>query len=302
MPPMRIKLIVNPTAGRQSIRQTICDILGHLIDERALLQADHYYTQKAKDAEFFARTTDVSKYDLILAAGGDGTVNEVINGMIKGGIDLPLAILPAGTVNDFGNYLGISTEPFSYANMLRDFTIRNTDVGKAGDFYFLNVAAGGLLTDIGYKVPSDAKTAMGRFAYFLEGARDIPANIYQSIPLSIVSEEKEYSGDVFLFLVTNSTSVGGFRKIAAGADSSDGLLDVLIVPKLAAGDLFPLMGRLLMGDLSSDGKITYFQTKRLLISSAASNIRLDLDGEEGGILPVEINCVHHALRLIVPKN
>ena len=301
MHPMRIKLIINPTAGRQSIRQTASDILGHLLDSKSILRVDQYYTQKAGDAIYFAQNTDSRDYDLLIAAGGDGTVNETVNGMLRGGIDLPLAILPAGTVNDFANYLDIPTEPFSYANMIRDFHTRKTDVGKAGDRYFLNVAAGGLLSDLGYKVPSDAKTAMGRFAYFLEGARDIPGNLYQSIPLTLSAEEKEYSGDAFLFLITNSTSVGGFRKIAPYADSSDGLLDVLIISKLAFGNFFPLMGRLFVGDLINDEKITYFQTKKLTLTTSSPDIRLDLDGEEDGLLPIEISCVHEAIRLVVPK-
>ena len=301
MQPMRLKLIINPSAGRQSIRQTVCDILGYMQDDGAVSRADQHYTHGAGDAVEYAANTSRKDYDLIIAAGGDGTVNEVVNGMLRGKIDLPLAILPAGTVNDFAGSLEIPANPFEFAAMLRDFHTRKVDVGKAGDRYFLNVAAGGLLTDIAYKVPSNVKTAIGRLAYLLEGARDFPANIYKSIPISLTAEEGQYEGDAFLFLISNSSSVGGFRKIMPSADSCDGLLDVLVISKLDLGNLLPLFGKLLIGDHIGNEKITYFQTRRLCVSSQLPDLRLDLDGEEDGKLPTEITCIHDALNLLVPK-
>lgn len=301
MNPLRIKIIINPSAGRQSVRQPICDILGHLTDEGSLIRADHFYTHKAGDAVMYAKDTDPNEYDCIIAAGGDGTVHEVVNGLLKGKVDLPLAILPSGTVNDLAGILDIPTEPFSYAKMLQNFLIRKVDVGLAGDRYFMNVAAGGLLTDIPLKVPSDTKTSIGRLAYLLEGAKDLPANLYKSLPLSIESDEDRYEGDAFLFLISNSASVGGFRKASPQADLSDGKLDVLVISRLDPGSLLPLFGKLLIGDHIRDDKVTYFQTNRVKITSGAPDFCLDLDGEKGGNLPVEILCIPGALPLIVPE-
>ena len=300
---LRIKLIINPSAGRQLIRQTASDVLRHLLDAGILVRADQYYTQKAGDAVQFAANTPRNEYDLIIAAGGDGTVNEVVNGMMQSHCTIPLCILPAGTVNDFAGYLNLPADPFSYALMIKDFHTKQVDVGKAGKRYFLNVAAGGLLTDIAYKVPSDTKTALGRFAYLLEGARDLPANMYRSLPIQMkTGDQVQYDENAFLFLAANSTSVGGFRKITPHANPFDGKLDVLVVSKLDFGNAFSLLGQLLIGDHIRNDKVTYFQTDHLRVTTdSGTTIRTDLDGEEGDCLPLDIRCIPGALTLIVPK-
>jgi diacylglycerol kinase (ATP) len=187
--------------------------------------------------------------------------------------------------------------------MIIDFNTLAVDVGKAGSRYFLNVAAGGLLTDIAYKVPSESKTSLGRMAYWLEGAKDIPANIFNGLPLTIESKEDCFDDDALLFIIANTTSVGGIKKLVPYADLTDGLLDVLIVSKLEFGGLLPLLGKLLIGDHLSNDNVTYFQTDRLYLSSSGTDeIRLDVDGEEGDVLPLLIECIRGALTVIVPPN
>ena len=300
---LRIKLIMNPSAGRQLIRQTTNDVLRHLLDAGILLRADQFFTQKAGDAVRFAADTSPEDYDLIIAAGGDGTVNEVVNGMMQSHSPLPFCILPSGTVNDFAGYLNLPSDPFSFALMIKEFHTRKVDIGRAGNRYFLNVAAGGLLTDIAYKVPSDTKTALGRFAYLLEGAKDLPANMYKSLPIRMeTGSTVQYDEHAFLFFAANTTSVGGFRRITPQANPFDGKLDVLVISKLDFGNAFSLIGQLLTGDHIRNDKVTYFQTEHLQVTTDPSTIiRTDLDGEEGDVLPIDIQCIPGALTLLVPK-
>lgn len=300
---LKIKIIINPSSGRQTISQTVDDIVGYLVEARVLYRADFCYTRTKDDALNYAAEIQPGEYDLVMAVGGDGTINEVVNGLMKSGTNTPLAILPAGTVNDFATFLEIPADPYSYARMIMNFNKLAVDVGKAGSKYFLNVAAGGLLTDIAYKVPSESKTSLGRMAYWLEGAKDIPGNIFNGLPLTIESREDFFDDEALLFIIANTTSVGGMKKLVPYAELTDGLLDVLVVSKLEFGGLLPLLGKLLIGDHLSNDNVTYFQTDKLYLSSSgAEEIRLDLDGEEGDALPCVVECIRGALTVIIPPD
>ena len=299
---LKIKIIINPSSGRQTISQTVNDIVGYLVEAKALYRADFCYTRTKDDAQNYAAEMQPGEYDLVMAVGGDGTVNEVVNGLMQSGTNTPLAILPAGTVNDFATSLDIPADPYSYSRMLIEFNKMLIDVGKAGSRYFLNVAAGGLLADIAYKVPSESKTSLGRMAYWLEGAKDIPANILNGLQLTVESKEDFFDDEALLFVVANSMSVGGIRKLMPYAELNDGLLDVLIVSRLEIGGLLPLLGKFLIGDHLSNDNIMYFQTDRLSLSTTGTEeIRLDLDGEEGNLLPIIVECIPRALTLIIPS-
>lgn len=299
----KIRVIMNPSSGRQAMRQTVDDIIAYLVEEKFIYRADICYTQEKDDATRYAEEIRSEDYCLVLAVGGDGTINEVVNGLLRGASGTTLAILPAGTVNDFASFLDIPTDAYSYARMIIDGYTRRIDVGMAGNQYFLNVAAGGLLTDIAYKVPSETKTSLGRLAYWLEGAKDIPANIFNGFQLCAGSQCDTYDGETLLFLIANTTSVGGIKKLVPYATPDDGLLDVLIVSKLDFGGFLPLLAKLMIGDHLSNENITYFQTDHLFLSvDEKQEIRLDLDGEEGGFLPVEIRCLPGALTLLLPQH
>ncbi len=300
---LKVRIIMNPSSGRQTIRQTVDDIVSYLVDAKALYRADYCFTRAKDDALHFAAEIKPGQYDLILAVGGDGTINEVVNGLLQSNTNTPLAILSGGTVNDFATHLDLPTDPYSFSRMIMQFHTRQIDVGKAGSQYFLNVAAGGLFTDIAYKVPSDSKTSLGRMAYWLEGAKDLPLNLFKGFHLQANSKDDHFDGDSLLFVISNSASVGGMKRLMPYADVSDGLLDVLIISKLEFGGILPLLGKFLIGDHLSNENITYFQTDCLEISAPdAGDIKLDLDGEEGECLPVRIECLHGALTIVVPQD
>ncbi len=298
---LRIKTIINPSSGRQTIQHMLDEIIGYLLEAQAIERLDLCYTQSAKDAWNAAAELKKDEYDFVWGIGGDGTINEIVNGLMEGGSQTPLAILPAGTVNDFATFIALPTDSYYYAQMLMEQHKLAVDVGLAGERYFLNVAAGGLLTDIGYKVPVQAKTALGRTAYLLEGAKSLPGTVLSGVNIKCSSKEQTFEGEVLLFLVANTSQVGGFKKLAPSAQVTDGLLDVLIVSKLAPNHVLPLLGQYLIKDHLSNQNIIYFQTDCLHLESSAP-LQLDLDGEAADSLPLTVRCFPQALTLLVPKS
>ncbi len=298
---MRIRTIINPSAGRQSLQKSTERILDRLLDERIVRKTDIIQTMGKGDAYAAARYFKPWEADLILAVGGDGTVNEIVNGMIDGQHRTPLAILPAGTVNDFAFAMKIPRDIEDYVAMVKRFRTIDVDAGRVGQTCFLNVAAGGMLTDVAYKVPSEAKTVLGQLAYIVSGAIDLPNQLFRPIPLTIRSEEKLIEDDILVFIVSNTSSVGGFRSLAPLASVNDGLLDVLVIHRQNILELLPLLVQMVNGAHLNNARITYFQTRRLeIVCRGNDTVRLDLDGEQGPNLPVVIETVPSAIRLLVP--
>jgi len=298
---MRVRTIINPSAGRQFLQKNAERILDKLLEEKVIAKTDIIQTQGKNDAYAAARDFRPWEADLVLAVGGDGTVNEVVNGLIDGQHNTPLAILPAGTVNDFAFAMKIPRDIEGYCSMVRRFRTIPVDAGRAGDKYFLNVAAGGLLTDVAYKVPSETKTVLGQMAYYLSGAIDLPVQLFRSLPICLRCEERVINDDILLFIVSNTRSVGGFRNLAPLASVNDGLLDVLVIHKQGLFDLLPLLLQLVSGDHLNNSRVSYFQTRRLEITSRdSSSVPLDVDGEQGPQLPTVIDVFPSAIRLLVP--
>ncbi|MCR5529488.1 MAG: diacylglycerol kinase family lipid kinase [Saccharofermentans sp.] len=298
---LKLKIIMNPSSGRETARVNVDDMLAYLVSFGALERADAYYTSARFDAVRFAKETDVSSYDYMIAVGGDGTVNEVITGMMEGGIDLPLAIYTSGTVNDFATINGLPSLPSDFARMLMNPSFNKVDCGKVNDKYFLNVLAGGLMADVAYKVPSDLKTAFGPAAYWMSAMKDIPSTINNAIHLNIETESESYEEQAIMFLISNTKSVGGFRKLMTMADLSDGLLDVLVLKKMEPTEIMPLLGKLMIGEHIYNDNVLYLQTDKLKLSTPSEEkVVLDIDGEQGPSLPVNVECIHEAITLIVP--
>ncbi|MBR2295182.1 MAG: YegS/Rv2252/BmrU family lipid kinase [Clostridiales bacterium] len=298
---LRLKIIINPSSGRETARVNIEDMLAYLVSFSALERADIFYTGKRFDAVNFAAKTDPSEYDYIIAVGGDGTVNEVITGLMTADIKIPLAIYTSGTVNDFATINELPSSPSDFARMLMDPKLIKVDCGKVNGKYFLNVLAGGLMTEVAYKVPSDLKTAFGPAAYWLSAMKDLPIKSSDAVRLKIVAGGKEYEEEAIMFLISNSKSVGGFRKLMTMADLSDGLLDVLVVKKLEPAEIVSLLGKLMIGDHINSNNVLYLQTSHLELSSDGDTpVVLDIDGEEGPHLPANVECIHEAITLIVP--
>jgi diacylglycerol kinase (ATP) len=298
---MRILTIINPTSGRQFFQYNARQIVKQLLADGTASHAEIVETMRQGDAIRVARDLKRDQVDLVFAAGGDGTINEVINGLIQGGHDVPLAILAAGTANDFAFSMKLPKGIRAYCSMIKRFKTRLVDIGRIGDACFLNVAAAGLLTDISFKVSSEAKTMFGQLAYLMSGAIDLPTRIDRFLPLTIESAEKTIEDDILLFMITNTSSVGGFRSVAPQANPCDGVFDVLVIRRQTFLEAVPLFIQLANGEHLGNSNITYFQTNKMTVTCRSPEpVQLDLDGEPGPLLPVCIEVVPAAISILVP--
>ena len=303
---MKGLFIINPSSGRQNFKENLNHIAGKLIMDQITSTIDVFYTKKKNDARDKAAGLKKGEYDFVVAVGGDGTLNEVVNGLIISESEIPLAIISSGTVNDFASYLKLPafSEVERFCEMIRNFKLKEVDAGKINDEYFINVIAGGILTDIAYKVPKDRKAIFGKLAYYMEGALELPKQFFEEqMKLEYEVNGELHEEEVSLFIVANSRSVGGFKDAAPMASVSDGRLDILIMKKVEFYQVSDLLFKFLQGEHPQHECIEYMQTDEIIIRETGNkkDVSIDYDGEllEGG-LPVHIKVVPKAINIIVP--
>ncbi len=294
----KVKVICNPSSGWQNTQRKVDQLCSMLINEGYIV--GKYNTSAKDDAMHETIKTCKEEWDLIIASGGDGTINEIAKGIIKGGRKIPVAILSSGTVNDFANYMRIPRDVEEFFQMIKKERTIDVDLGKVNDEYFINVAASGLLTDIGYKVPSEIKAIFGKMAYYIEGLKEIPRSKIQPIQLSFKSEEFSGQESVLLYLISNTASIGGFKRIAPDADVQDGYLDVVIIKKSEVQDLAQIFINIFRGEHINHPNVIYFKTKKITVESEEEDITIDIDGEYGGKLPATYEVIPSAFRIILP--
>lgn len=291
----KVLLIYNPKAGNGLFKNNLDYIVDKFQRRRMLLIP---VRSDRKDVGDFLRQlskVDYRKeYRKIIIAGGDGTINHVINLMINFEIDLPIAVFPAGTANDFAYYFDL---PHKLEDMVKIATEENytyADIGKANDQYFINVAAIGFLVDVSQRTDPNIKNTLGVLSYYLRGIGELP-NL-KPIPVKITSEEYQAEEKIFFMLAMNGRSAGGFKRIAPMASINDGLLDVVIFKEMPVIELAPLLMSVLAGQHRENKHVIYFNTRRLLVESDIE-VGTDVDGEKGSSLPMEIQVIPKRLKV-----
>lgn len=292
----KVKMIINPSSGRQNVEGRIDNLSKLLLNDGYILAK--YFTSKKDDAMYEAIKTCEEDWDIIIACGGDGTVNEVASGIAQSSNKVPVAIFPSGTVNDFANYMKVPNKVNEFMEMIKREKVIDIDLGQMNGNYFVNVAAGGLLTSVGYQVAPEAKAILGRTAYYFEGLKEIVLEGLEPIRVDFKSKEYSSSDDVLLFLISNSSSVGGFKNLAPDADVSDGLLNVIIIKNSDITEIAGIFFDILRGDHTKHPNIEYFKTENISVTTK-EDLPIDIDGEYGGKLPSTFNVLPKAMKLIV---
>ena len=208
----RMLWILNPHAGRGAMSGKIIGCVTAF--QQAGYDVTIYITQGAQDATRVARER-AGEFDRIVCAGGDGTLNEVITGLMQAETRPVLGYVPAGTTNDFAFSLGISKVPAEAAVIAAGDTLQALDIGRFNDRYFNYIAAFGAFTEVSYETPQQTKNIFGRAAYIIEGIKAL-TNI-KTYHIRVNSAETQMEDDFIYGMVTNTVSVGGFKTIRPDA-------------------------------------------------------------------------------------
>ncbi|WP_379970912.1 diacylglycerol kinase [Ectobacillus sp. sgz5001026] len=292
----RARVIYNPTSGRELFKRYLPDVLHKL--EQAGYETSCHATTGEGDATKAAREAAKRGFDVVIAAGGDGTLNEVVNGLVGPGKRPKFGILPVGTTNDFARAIGVSRSIEEATDIICQGHSIPLDIGRANDKYFINIAGGGRITEVTYEVPSKLKTMLGQLAYYLKGIEMLPS-------LHPTYVEIEYDGKVLceeitLFLITNTNSVGGFEKLAPEASINDGMFDLLILKKGTLADLIKAASQAVRGEHLNNPQILYTQANRIKVNTP-DKLMINLDGEYGGDTPMEFENLYHYLDVFIPR-
>ncbi|MBU8906408.1 diacylglycerol kinase [Desertibacillus haloalkaliphilus] len=292
----RARVIYNPSAGREQVRKQLPYILERL--EKAGYEASAHATTKEGCATEAADRAAENGFALVVAAGGDGTIFEVVNGLAGQKVRPRLGIIPAGTTNDFARALGIPREIEAVCDVLCEGEARPIDIGKVGEQYFINIAAGGTLTELTYDTPSKLKTMMGQLAYYVKGFEKLRS--LSPTQVTIEYDGKLFEGDIMLFLVSNTNSVGGFEKLAPNAEFDDGMFDLTIVERTSLPEFVRIASLALRGEHIHHPKVIHVEANRVKVH-VEGDMQLNLDGEYGGMLPSEFENLHHHFEIMAPK-
>ena len=292
---MRKALVVlNPTSGREEslhYEQKICDqICGtHEIEV--------VKTTCEGDARRLTEKACREGVDTVILVGGDGTVNEGINGIAEKPFRPKVGIVPLGTVNDFARALNIPLDADEAIKLLGG-TTTYADIGKVNDEYFTNVVAIGAVPKAVGEVSIEQKTKLGPAAYLLEGMKAI----FDHEPFTV---NLSYNGQAFekeavLFLVVLTDSVGGFTTISDEADVTDGRIHCFTIESSSTFKTLKIATNLIFGSLRDDENVHYFSTDKIDITSNQP-LELNVDGDLIGMLPASISVLHKHIEIYAHK-
>lgn len=285
--------VFNPKAGKGKIKTHLLDIVDIFSshDYEIIIRS----TQAPRDAYEKAKEY-ANSVDMIVCSGGDGTLDEVVTGIMEADSSVPIGYIPAGSTNDFANSLFMPKNMTKVAEMIMEEELYHCDIGRFNQKTFAYVAAFGLFTDVSYETDQDLKNVLGHVAYVLEGVKrlfDI-----KSYHMKVTSDEVQAEDDFIVGMITNSRSVGGFKNLTGkNVDMNDGLFEVTLIahPKNPL-QLQEIITALVMAEDNTD-LIYSFKTKKLTIESD-EEVPWTLDGEFGGDHSyVDIENRHKALNL-----
>ena len=292
----KLIFIYNPHSGKARIRSNLLDIIDIFV--KAGYEVCAYPTQSSGDATKAVGDMD-GDFKLVACSGGDGTLNEVVYGMMGRNEKVPILYIPAGSTNDFARSLHIPSRMKQAASLINNGTLSPMDVGALNDRYYIYVAAFGVFTEVTYTTPQTSKNALGHSAYILEALKTLP--YIRSYHIKVKWEEGVIEDDFLYGMITNSTSVGGFAGITGHhVDMFDGYHEVTLIRNpenpVELGDTIRAM---LDRSLDSDNIITF--KSRHIIFESKTQIKWTLDGEYGGEYnKAEINVLQGAVNIMVP--
>lgn len=294
----KLLLIANPRAGRgkssAGLFEAVCEFskAGYLVSVR---KPEEYGDITRIAAEYG------SEYDLVVCSGGDGTLSGTISGVMRLPVPRPaIGYIPNGSTNDFALSLGLPLDTEEAARQVLSGVPHSLDLGQFNERQFVYVASFGAFTRASYAAPQEIKNALGYFAYILEGAKDL--DTLHPYRMRVETEEEVFEGEYLFGAVSNSTSIAGKMKLSQNIVAmDDGEFELILVPHVRSlEDLSGLLLTLMYKEFDPDFVIVRHVKK--VTFRTEEDIPWSLDGEYAPSAPVvNIETLHHAYRLILPK-
>lgn len=293
----KVKLIYNPNSGEKKITSQLDNII-KIYQKYNYILIPYRLSKHQHISKAFLDMDET--YDHLLIAGGDGTVDIVLNAMKEFNIDKPIAILPTGTANDFAKVLNISLDINKAVKDILNSEPKSIDIGKINNKYFINVASAGMFTDVSQKINPELKNYMGKVSYYITGIEE--ALHLRKFNINVNSKEVMYKGDMYLMLVFNGKTAGNLN-LAYKAEVDDGYLDVIIFKAMPIPKSIPVLISILKGehlDTYNESEILYFKTKKVRID-CCDDLLTDIDGERGPDFPLDIECIEDGIKVLGVK-
>lgn len=298
---MRYRIVVNPTAGRGAAAhrwQVVAAELAHL----GVAYAPHFTTGPG-DATAVARRAAAEGFEAVVSAGGDGTLTEVVNGLVGvagPGRALPLGVLPLGSGNDFARTAGISRDLLAAARLLAQPAPRPIDLGRTGGRYFINVASAGMDAEVSRMMNADLRWLRGSTAYVVATF----ATLLRLRPVEVVLEldGTVHRARAVLVAVGNGRFYGGGMMVTPHAELDDGLFDLCVLGAMGRLEFVRAFPTVYRGEHLSHPKVTTYRARRVVLRTAGGERLLaQADGEVIGEAPQEFVVAPGALTLLGPE-
>ena len=293
----RARVILNPSSGRERGPEHV-----ELLNVSLKAHFDEVtisVTAGDGDAERAAVVAASDGCEALFVAGGDGTVNEALNGLVSASAleQLAVGIIPFGTGNDFAAALGIPLETEAALDILLAGRELRVDLGQVNGRVFVNTSGGGFIGEVSAAVTPQLKTITGRLAYLIGGAQALMEFEPVTAMLTIQPGDVRLSHQLYAFAVCNSRLIGGGRLIAPDAVIDDGLLDVCLIEGMSALEFVGLARKVAQGEHVADPRVFYFQANAVDIE-LEREVNVNTDGEVFGVRRCEYRVLPQAARFL----
>lgn len=291
----KIRLIYNKSAGQNKSGEIISEVIGKLSENGFEVTA--FRASRENACEDFVAETPNDTYGIVIA-GGDGTINTVVNFMMKYNIKVPIGIIPAGTSNDLAFHMGLYGDVEKSIDKIIEGNIEGVDIGKVNDIYFVNILAAGMFSGTSQKTDKRLKNILGHASYFITAAKE-PFE-QRPFKVKIETEEGVLEETVVVIMVFNGSSVGRIDLFSDNSSIQDGLLDIVILRKGKMAETLKILSEFEDSKFVENDNIVYLKENKFKITLLEGSCTCtDVDGDKGPDFPLDIECVESGIQMFM---
>lgn len=295
----RCLVIINPVSGGGRARQYVMELQWKLSTMFDTIEVK--FTTGEGDATRFARDASLAGFDAVFCMGGDGTVNETVNGIAQGGFRARFGFVPIGTVNDMARALNIPRRPLEAIHHLSFANIRSIDIGKCNDKFFCNNIAAGVIPKVVEEVTPREKSILGPLAYFLRAGQALFTTKDYTFRIIAEGKERIVHSPLVLCLLTNVVS--SFERFMPSATVDDGYMRIIIFKEYFIMDILSVLPLIMSGSIYNSRYVTILKVRkaRIELLSQVDDLPTNMDGDKGPYMPIDMEVLPGILQVFAPQ-